>query len=82
YLSLSISSLIERNIIRADLPDPQSEPVLYDLVCTYQVHWCRPDKCNSPPLPGEQCNKKFPASLSAYTYLDPSSLRHCNFQYV
>ncbi|CAG8822975.1 9983_t:CDS:1, partial [Racocetra fulgida] len=71
---LLISSLIECNIIRADLPDPQSEPVLYDLVCTHQVHQCHPDKCNGPPLPGEQCNKKFSAPLSAYTYLDPSSL--------
>ncbi|CAG8611386.1 11366_t:CDS:2, partial [Racocetra fulgida] len=64
----------ERNIIRADLPDPQSESVLYNLVRTHQIHRCRPDKCNGPPLPGEQCHKKFPAPLSNCTYFDPSSL--------
>ncbi|CAG8468433.1 386_t:CDS:2 [Racocetra fulgida] len=76
FLDKSISALIENNIIRADLPDPVSEPILYNLVYTHQIHQCCPDKCNGPPLPGEQCNKKFPAPLSHYTYLNPSSLRY------
>lgn len=38
YTSVKIQELIEKNTIRANLPDPNQEPELYPLVAAYQVH--------------------------------------------
>src|SRR5207247_10292284 len=40
YLSKSIPELIDSNIIRADMPDPNLEPELYELVKKHQIHTC------------------------------------------
>src|SRR6185437_11719560 len=76
YLDRSIPNLINDNVIRADLPDPQTEPVLYELVRAHQIHRCCPNRCGGPPLPGDQCRKKFPAPLSDHTYYNPTLLRY------
>jgi len=46
-LSKSISELIDSNIIRADMPDPNLEPELYELVKKHQIHTCD-SRCGGP----------------------------------
>jgi Helitron helicase-like domain at N-terminus len=60
WVEKSIEELINLNVIRADVPDPEHEPELYELVMKYQIHQCRPEKCNGPCVPGERCSKGFP----------------------
>ena len=55
----SIEHMIQNNIIRSDLSDPEQEPELYQKVLTYQTHRCDPFKCGGPAPPGEQCKKVF-----------------------
>ncbi len=64
WVEKSISELISSNIIRADLPDPITEPELYNLVKTHQIYHCIPSKCGSPYSNGKQCNQNFPKPLS------------------
>jgi len=68
--------MIENDIIRSDVPDPQQEPDLYQKVLTYQIHRCDPIKCGGPAAPGEQCKKGFPRPFSNTTYVDPNSCRY------
>jgi hypothetical protein len=39
--------MIAENLIRSDLPDPNTEPELYQLVLTHQIHTCNPNKCDA-----------------------------------
>jgi hypothetical protein len=73
WVEKSIEELINLNVIRADVPDPEHEPELYELVMKYQIHQCRPEKCNGPCVPGERCSKGFPQPLSERTYASPDS---------
>ena len=76
YLSKSIPELIDSNIIRADMPDPNLEPELYELVKKHQIHTCN-SHCGGPAPPGSRCNKKgFPQPYSNTTYEDSNSLRY------
>ena len=70
WLDKSIPDLISSNEIRADMPDPITEPELYKLVKKHQVHHCIPSKCGGPCSNGGQCDKKFPKPLSETTYFD------------
>ena len=76
WLSLNIPSLIAKNIIRADVPDPEQEPELYDLVMKHQIHTCNPQKCGGPLPNGMQCRKHFPQPLSYNTCPDLNSTRY------
>ena len=58
------SSLIAKDIICADVPDPEQEPELFDLVMKHQIHTCSPQKCGGPLPNGMQCKKHFPQPLS------------------
>ena len=48
WLEKSISELISSNVIRADLPDPNNEPELYNLVKTHQIHYYILSKYDGP----------------------------------
>ncbi|GBC38079.1 PIF1-like helicase domain-containing protein [Rhizophagus irregularis DAOM 181602=DAOM 197198] len=75
YLSKSISELIDSNVIRADMPDPNSEPELYELVKKHQIHTCD-SRCGGPAPSGSRCKKGFPQPYSDTTHEDPNSLRY------
>jgi hypothetical protein len=60
WTTKSINYMIENNIIRSDIPNPEQEPELYQKVLTYQIHRCDPLKCGGPTPSGEQCKKGFP----------------------
>jgi len=70
WLDKTIPELIASNAIRADLPDPITEPKLYKLVKKHQIHHCISSKCGGPCSNGGQCNQKFPKLLSETTYFD------------
>ena len=75
YLSKSIPELIDSNVIRADMPDPNLEPELYELVKKHQIHTCD-SRCGGPAPPGSRCKKGFPQPYSNTTHEDPNSLRY------
>jgi hypothetical protein len=75
YLSKSIPELIDSNVIRADMPDPNLEPELYELVKKHQIHTCD-SRCGGPAPPGSRCKKGFPQPYSETTHEDPNSLRY------
>src|ERR1051325_1340238 len=75
YLSKSIPELIDSNVIRADMPDPNLEPELYELVKKHQIHTCD-SRCGGPAPPGSRCKKGFPQPYSNTTHEDTNSLRY------
>jgi len=75
YLSKSIPELIDSNVIRADMPDPNLEPELYELVKKHQIHTCD-SRCEGPAPPGSRCKKGFPQPYSNTTHEDTNSLRY------
>src|SRR2546430_1809906 len=75
YLSKSIPELIDSNVIRADMPNPELEPELYELVKKHQIHTCD-SRCGGPTPDGSRCKKGFPQPYSDITYEDPNSLRY------
>jgi PIF1-like helicase len=69
WVSKTIPQMIDEKFIRADLPDRDHEPELYDLVVKYQVHDCKPHICGGPGAgPNGKCRKLFPADVSDRTY--------------
>ncbi|CAG8629587.1 1277_t:CDS:2, partial [Ambispora leptoticha] len=72
----SINDLIKCEFIRADLPDPVTEPLLYQLVSTYQIYRCRPELCQGPGTDTNPCKKGFSQPLSITTHVNSSSLRY------
>ena len=57
-------------IIRADIPDPQKEPELHQLVCQFMLHGpCGPANPKSPCMVDGICSKKFPKHFCANTRL-------------
>ena len=73
--TLPVDKLIEASFVRADIPDPELEPRLHELVMKFQIHSCREDLCGGPQAPTGQCRKGFPAPLSPITHLEQGSLR-------
>jgi hypothetical protein len=76
WTTSTITMLIAINFIRADIPDPENESELYELVIKYQIHKCNARYCGGPPPPGMTCRKGFPFPISQSTYPDPSGLRY------
>lgn len=76
YTESSIPNLINSNFIRADLPDPITEPHLHRLVSTYQIHRCCSNLCGGPGTDTHPCKKGFPQPLSNTTHLSTNSLRY------
>ena len=76
YTEKKIPELIEKETIRADMPDPITEPILHQLVSTYQIHRCDKEKCGGPGTDTKPCKKGFPQPLSTHTYCKPNSKRY------
>ncbi|CAG8727692.1 7497_t:CDS:1 [Ambispora leptoticha] len=75
YTKKKIPELIHLNLIRVNVPDPNTEPELYRLVTIFQIHYCD-HKCGGPTSNGEQCSKGFSQPLSQITYCSPNTLRY------
>ena len=61
--------MISKNLIRSDLPDPNTEFELYTKVKQYQIHVCS-IKCGGQATSGHTCKKGFPRPFSLTTYYD------------
>ena len=74
----SIPEMIARNYIRADVPDPDLEPELYELVMGHQIHTCKPHLCGRSMTDPESrpCRKGFPQPLSEETKYVEGELRY------
>jgi len=68
WVSANINEMITNNVIRADLPDPDLEPELYNYVKQHQIHTCSYGKCGGPAPPGQRCKKNFPRPFASETY--------------
>jgi len=66
--------MINENLIRSDLPNPNTEPDLYEKVKANQIHTCS-SKCGGPAAPGHTCKKGFPHPFSPNTYFDNDTQR-------
>jgi hypothetical protein len=75
WVSKTIEQMINENLIRTDLPDPNTEPELYAKVKANQVHTCSL-KCGGPAALGHTCKKGFPRPFSPYTYFDTDTQRY------
>jgi len=51
------------NLIRANMPNPHTEPDLHYLVTTFQIHHCD-HRCGGQGPNGEPCSKGFSQPLS------------------
>ncbi len=71
-----VAQLIEECFVRADVPDPNVEPLLHKLVKKFQIHSCKESLCGGPQAPTGQCRKGFPAPLSSKTYQQEGNLRY------
>ena len=69
WTSKTIEQMINKILIRSDLPDPNTEPDLYAKVQSNQIHTCSL-KCGGPAAPEHTCKKGFPRPFSSYTYFD------------
>ena len=76
WVEKNIDEMIADNIIRSDLPNPEQEPELYQLVLSHQIHTCRPSKCGGPMPSGQMCKKNFPRPYSLYTYYKADENRY------
>jgi hypothetical protein len=72
----SIPELIRTSYIRADLPNPNIEPLLYKVVKKWQIHTCKSHICGGLNPATGQCKKGFPAPLSSITYQAEHQLRY------
>jgi hypothetical protein len=75
WVSKTIGQMISENLIRSDLPDPNTEPDLYAKVKANQIHTCS-SKCNGPAALGHTCKKGFTRPFSPYTYFDIDTQRY------
>nr|XP_012152726.1 PREDICTED: uncharacterized protein LOC105664129 [Megachile rotundata] len=70
-------------IISAEIPDPQVDPELYNIICTNYLHLCT-EICL--PEGSSTCKKKFPKAFQEHTVLQangyPLYRRRDNGQYV
>jgi hypothetical protein len=71
----SIEELLTDGFVRADIPDPEKEPELYNLIMKYQIHKCKDNICGGPGRYGK-CSKGFPADVSGTTFHQPGNPRY------
>ena len=58
--------------ISAELPDPEQDRVLYDLVVKHMIHGpCGLQSPNSPCMRDGQCSKHFPKAFQPETVINP-----------
>lgn len=72
----STLELLQDGYIRADVPNPDLEPLLYSLVQKFQVHTCVERLCGGPQALTSQCRKGFPADLSERVFQKDQDLRY------
>lgn len=70
------SELIGKAFIRADIPDPEMESELYELVLMHQIHHCHIHLCGRDDTMTGPCRKGFPAELSPITFQKPGEVRY------
>jgi hypothetical protein len=75
WTSKTIEQMISENLIRSDLPNPNTEPELYTKVQAHQIHVCSA-KCGGQAAPGHTCKKGFPRPFSPITYYDNDTHRY------
>ena len=63
--------MINLNIIKADISDPEYKSELYELVMKYQIYQYKSETCNGPYVSGERYSKGFPQPLSEITFAPP-----------
>jgi hypothetical protein len=62
------------SVISAEMPNPDTHPVLYELIKSLMVHGpCGPDYPNSPCMRDGRCSKNFPKPLQETTILPANS---------
>ena len=77
WTAKSIEEMIAEDYVRADLPDPETEPELHELVRQQQTHNCRNDlRRKSLDKDLEVCHKGLPAPLSDVTHRVGDNLRY------
>ena len=67
--------MIEEGFIRADIPDPELEPLLYYLVMRYQIHHCQDHIYGGVERFGT-CKKGAPWPVSDRTFHEPGNPRY------
>jgi len=70
-----IEQMIQEDWIRADIPDPNLEPMLYYLVMRYQIHHCQDHICGGVRRFGT-CKKGAPWPVSDHTFHEPGNPRY------
>lgn len=59
------------NIVRAELPDKEKEPLLHELVKKHMIHGpCGVHNPIFPCMKNDRCTKKFPKSYNGHTMID------------
>jgi Helitron helicase-like domain at N-terminus len=78
WVEKSIAEMIQDNYVRADIPDPERKPELYELVIQHQIHTCKPHLCGSDNANPQfhPCRKGFPQPLASKTHWVPGELRY------
>jgi len=69
-------AMISQHTIRSDLPNPELEPELYELVKKHQIHTCTQQHCGGPAPPGQRCKCNFPCQFAPCTYYKSDELRY------
>jgi hypothetical protein len=68
--------MISESTIRSDLPNPNYEPELYDLVKKHQIHTCTNERCGGPAPLGHVCKRGFPRPFADRTQYNSTELRY------
>ncbi|XP_050065323.1 uncharacterized protein LOC114130689 [Aphis gossypii] len=68
WLQNRISSNIIDNVISAEIPDPEQDPLLYDIVKSNMIHGpCGSLNPNAPCMKENTCSKRYPRKLCLQT---------------
>ena len=77
WVGKSIDQMITERYVRADLPDPEREPLLAALVEKFMIHRCVPNICGGRGAGvGGKCEKGFPEDVVERTHHRPGDKRY------
>lgn len=66
-------------LISAEIPNPDSDPILYKAVSKFMIHGpCGPARTNSPCMHENKCTKHFPKPYAARTYFEEDG--YCKYK--
>lgn len=61
-------------LLSAEIPDPDTDPELYELVMKYMIHtFCGPENPNTPCMKDGKCSKGFPKPFCDQTTISDDS---------